>query len=244
MEHVPTSPGIYVVTLTNEHRISVNADRPKIAARCISVNRDNCKYGRAVNLARRKADYQKTFGSEYVVFKVVAVTSNFEAIESEAGNRLGAFRIRGLTGKPNEWLQGISVSEVERILLEVIEEVDSTPPSARATSSAPIQSSGPTATSKAVVPGRSLNVEPKDVAVAARYLEHAGMSLEHLRDLHHAPARSETFAASIRYYSSVGTLRGKNQSYGARLVYVANQHQQKVGAFGALVRKALEQYPK
>lgn len=103
--------------------MSVNGDRTKISDRCIFVNRENCKYGRAVNLARRKSDYERTFGTENVVFKVVAVTDHFEAVETEAGNRLGAFRIRGRTGRQNEWLQGIAAEDVERILADIIRDL-------------------------------------------------------------------------------------------------------------------------
>lgn len=50
-------PGVYILEMLNEEPISVNADRPAIAERCIKVTRANCKYGQAVNLARRQRDY-------------------------------------------------------------------------------------------------------------------------------------------------------------------------------------------
>jgi len=113
-------PGIYIVTLTNEHLISVNADRPAIAERCIKVNREHCKFGKALNLQTRRGNYFKTFGAEQVQFHPIAAVDQPEAIEALLALRLLPFRIRGSTGRPNEWLSGITPLEVEAEVLAAL----------------------------------------------------------------------------------------------------------------------------
>jgi hypothetical protein len=117
---LPPQPGVYVVELLNEHPISVNADRQKIAEQCIKVTRENCKYRQAKNLARRRLDYIKTFGEENVRFRFYAVTPHYSLVEATVGMRLKPYRIAGATGRLNEWLQGISSKEVEHIVKEVL----------------------------------------------------------------------------------------------------------------------------
>jgi hypothetical protein len=112
--------GIYIVTLRNEVPISVNADRPSRADRCIFVNRMNCKIGRAVDLIRRQADYEKTFGRSNVNFKIIYRGQDIEIIESLILSNLHKFRIRGNSGRLNEWLEGISASEAEQIAILAI----------------------------------------------------------------------------------------------------------------------------
>ncbi|WP_188419366.1 hypothetical protein [Oxalicibacterium solurbis] len=110
-------PGLYIVTLTNTHPISVNADRPAIAERCIKVTHDNCKFGKALNLNSRRANYFKTFGKQYVRFFPIAAVAEPHLVESLIAKELLPFRIRGLTGRPSEWLSGISPQMVETIVL-------------------------------------------------------------------------------------------------------------------------------
>ena len=112
-EPIHRGAGVYVVTLVNEHLISVNADRPAIAERCIKVNRDNCKFGKALNLQTRRGNYFKTFGMEHVRFHPIAAVERPDVIESLVASYLLPYRMRGLTGRPNEWLSGISPFEVE-----------------------------------------------------------------------------------------------------------------------------------
>jgi hypothetical protein len=113
-------PGVYIVTLTNEHPISVNADRPKIADRCIKVTKDHCKFGKARNLKARKNDYFKTFGEQFVRFHQIAAVEEAEAVERLVKERLVNYRIRGLTGRMNEWLEEISPQDVELVILECL----------------------------------------------------------------------------------------------------------------------------
>lgn len=114
-------PGIYIVTLTNQHFISVNADRPLIAERCIKVNHEHCKFGKALNLQARRGNYFKTFGAEFVRFHPIASVEQPAVIESLLASRLLRFRMRGSTGRPNEWLSGITPLEVEAEVLAALE---------------------------------------------------------------------------------------------------------------------------
>jgi hypothetical protein len=114
-------PGVYVVTLTNTHPISVNADRPAIADRCIKVTRENCKFGKARDLHVRRGNYIKTFGVENVRFHSLAAVDNPELVEAIVGTTLWQYRIRGTSGRPNEWLAGISPSDVEAAVFAALD---------------------------------------------------------------------------------------------------------------------------
>lgn len=113
--------GLYIVTLNNEQPISVNANDPRIADKCIRVSRLNCKFGKAKSLAKRRDDYCKVFGVENVNFRPIALTLSIGPAERLVLKALGAWRIRGNTGRKNEWLHGISAAEVERIAIGTLE---------------------------------------------------------------------------------------------------------------------------
>ncbi len=112
--------GLYVVTLTNEHPISVNANDPRLAGRCIEVTRANCKFGRAKRLAARERTYCAVFGAEHVRFKCIARVDEIAMAERLVLHELAAWRVRGKTGRRNEWLEGITGEEVERIALRTL----------------------------------------------------------------------------------------------------------------------------
>jgi hypothetical protein len=109
--------GLYIVTLNNEQPISVNANDPRIAHKFIRVSRVNCKFGKAKSLSRRRDNYCKVFGAENVNFKPIALTQDIGLAERLVLKALGAWRIRGNTGRKNEWLVGIEAAEVERIAI-------------------------------------------------------------------------------------------------------------------------------
>ena len=113
--------GLYIVTLNNEHPISVNANDPRIAHKCIHVTRLNCKFGKARSLLRRRDNYAKVFGAENVNFRAIALLQDIGAAERLVLKELGEWRIRGRTGRRNEWLAGISAAEVERIAIRSLE---------------------------------------------------------------------------------------------------------------------------
>lgn len=108
--------GIYIVTLNNEEFISVNSQNKKIAHKTISVNKNNCKVGKAKNFDLRKKNYFKTFGQHNVNFKVLAYLNEIDNAEKMILKELDIFRIKGQTGRKNEWLQNISPKKVEEIV--------------------------------------------------------------------------------------------------------------------------------
>lgn len=114
--------GIYLVTLLNEQPISVNANHPKIAARCIKVCRIHCKVGRAKDLDRRERNYRAVFGAENVVFERLATMTSIGPAERAVLEVLRPWRMRGPTGRLNEWLEGIEPAVVRRLVMEVLRE--------------------------------------------------------------------------------------------------------------------------
>ena len=120
MTVVSGSSGLYVVSLTNHEPISVNAHDPRIARRCIKVNYAHCKFGKARNLASRERGYWRTFGCEFVRFRAIALLDEIDRAERIVLDLLSPWRVRGSTGRRNEWLAGIAVAEVERMALEAL----------------------------------------------------------------------------------------------------------------------------
>ncbi|MDA8150929.1 MAG: GIY-YIG nuclease family protein [Nitrospiraceae bacterium] len=112
--------GIYLVTLNNEDPISVNAHDPRIADRCIRVNHLNCKIGKAKNLERRKKNYFKTFGEENVNFRILVRLLKIEEAEYSIKSNLKKYRIKGNTGRPNEWLENILPEDVIRTVIQTL----------------------------------------------------------------------------------------------------------------------------
>lgn len=237
MQHLPALPGVYVVEMLNDEPMSVNSDRPGIAERCIRVNRANCKYGQAKNLARRERSYVRTFGRHNFRFRFYAVTENYAAVEAELALRLSAYRVPGQTGRPNEWLQDITVEEVEAIARSVVFQRGAVAPHAAAQRNNSVPGQAPQ------VLQEPLGVSPSRLINAASYLASAGMSVSLLRELHHTPRHDETFASTLRYFSRKFDLRHKNQVYGARLIHVADRHRQDEGSFRTLVNEALARHP-
>lgn len=112
--------GLYIVSLNNNEPISVNASDLRIAERCIKVNRNNCKFGRARNLATRKRNYEKTFGIENINFLPVANLVEIDIAEKVVLRQLSQWQVRGQTGRKNEWLQEITVEKVQSIAISTL----------------------------------------------------------------------------------------------------------------------------
>jgi hypothetical protein len=113
-------PGLYIVALRNEEPISANAHDPRIAERCIKVNREHCKFGKARNLHLREKNYLKSFGAEFVDFRPILLLQEIDRAERLVLAELSAWRVRGTTGRRNEWLHGITPVEVERIAISAL----------------------------------------------------------------------------------------------------------------------------
>ena len=119
--------GIYLVTLLNEIPISVNAHDPRIAHKCIKVDKTNCKIGKAKILEERKKNYFKTFKEDNVNFRVLAKLglSDIKIAEKAILTELDQFRIRGSTGRANEWLQNICPDDAIRIVVQILKGLES-----------------------------------------------------------------------------------------------------------------------
>jgi hypothetical protein len=108
---------LYVVTLNNTHPISANADDKRIAHKAIKVNKENCKFGKAINLEKRKLNYYKTFGQENVNFMPIASLSEIAIAEKEILKQLLPYRLTSPSGNLTEWLQGIDADKVIELTL-------------------------------------------------------------------------------------------------------------------------------
>ena len=114
--------GLYIVTLNNEELISVNANDPRIADKCIKVNSAHCKFGKARDLSIRKANYDKVFGEKNVNFEVIARLTDIAKAERLVLATLSENRIRGRTDRKNEWLEKISSQEVKARAIQRLRE--------------------------------------------------------------------------------------------------------------------------
>lgn len=114
--------GIYIVTLNNTHPISVNANDKRVADRAIKVTKENCKVGKAVDLEKRKKNYVKTFGESNVNFEILATTHSIDSIEISLLIALDEYRMIGVSGRKNEWLENISANDIKVIASSVFEE--------------------------------------------------------------------------------------------------------------------------
>jgi len=81
------------------------------------------------------------------------------------------------------------------------------------------------------------------VVEAARYLQSAGMSVQHLQAIHHSVRKTETFAATIRYFGENKDLGDKNTRYAQRLGFIAAEHRRTGTGFSTLVDEALRRWP-
>jgi hypothetical protein len=112
--------GLYIVALSNEEPISVNAHDPRFAGKCIEVNRQHCKFGKARNLRLRRKNYVTCFGAAFVDFRPILLLQEILLAERLVLAQLSKWRVRGTTGRRNEWLHGITPVEVERIAFSTI----------------------------------------------------------------------------------------------------------------------------
>lgn len=114
--------GLYLVTLNNSEPISTNAADPRIADRCATVNRDNCKFGQARDFARRRGNYEDTFGASNVSFFVIAAVAetDLDTAERCVLQQLTRYKIRGPSGYRLEWLKGINPEQVIAVALQAL----------------------------------------------------------------------------------------------------------------------------
>lgn len=115
-----TSSGLYIVKLSNENFISVNAHDQRIAERCLHVNLKNCKVGRAKNLAAREKCYWRTFGESFVTFDAIALTEDLNHAEKVVLTALNFWRARSPSGRRTEWLSGIEPHKAVALALAAL----------------------------------------------------------------------------------------------------------------------------
>lgn len=114
------STGMYIVTLRNSEPISVNAQDPRMADRCIKVTSANCKVGKAKSFEARERNYFKTFGQANVVFRPIAITDQLVVAEKAVLTALRQWRIRSNAGRMTEWLAGISAADAQALALDAL----------------------------------------------------------------------------------------------------------------------------
>jgi len=114
--------GLYIVTLNNDIPISVNAHDKRISDKCIKVTKQNCKFGKANNFELRRKNYFKTFSEKNVNFIPIARVKleDLPLIEKMVLQNLDIYRMAGITGRKNEWLENISFEGVHEIALETL----------------------------------------------------------------------------------------------------------------------------
>ena len=164
-------------------------------------------------------------------------TLHYAEIERLAKTRLSEYRITGRTGRPTEWLKGITANQVSELVRQLAQSIQ---PALLATE---VSCKTTDADHPVEIATRPALISPSQIVGAAHYLVSNGMHLDLLRELHHSSRRTETFQSTISYFSKKSDIRDKNIVYGARLAYVASEHQKTGRAFDALVKDALQRYP-
>lgn len=111
--------GLYIVALLNEQPIGVNANDPRRAVTCLRVNRLNCKFGKAMNLATRGKNYDAVFGAHNVRFHPIVAMVDIAQGERTVLADLRAFQLRH-NGRLHEWLVDITPAQLEGIVLQAL----------------------------------------------------------------------------------------------------------------------------
>jgi hypothetical protein len=121
-ECLKNKSGLYIVTLNNEIPISVNANDKRIADKCIHVNRVNCKFGKAKCLQRRHKNYYKVFGEKNTNYHPIILMEEISLAEKLILKRLMDYRLRGQSGRLNEWLINITKEQLILIIVSTLKE--------------------------------------------------------------------------------------------------------------------------
>lgn len=236
MNAIPAEPGLYFVRLSGAELISVNHNDLKRRDRCIMVNSENSKYGIAQNLRSRYLNYCRTFGRERVQFAVLGLASAPAAFESKLHRHFGKYRMRGLTGRLNEWLAGINPDVAYRQALEIIGQHDGSfgPPELIPLTVLP----RPARKEPAL---KMQKLRPEDIVQAAAYLQTHGMSEDLLSRCHHFG--QQTYNDTLRYFTGKTRIQGANNPvYAARLNLIMRGHMTG-GKFDPLLLEAQAAFP-
>ena len=115
---VAPAAGLYIVEPLNASPISVNANDPRMADRCLHVVRGYIKVGKTNSLASRERGYCKVFGPDNVRFRALALLEETRVAERCLLRALGQYRQRGPAGRRTEWLLGITAQEAAAVAYE------------------------------------------------------------------------------------------------------------------------------
>ena len=111
--------GIYIVALLNETPLSSYGPDSRRKGAGALVNREHIKFGKTVDLLRRRRDYIKTFGAENIDFTSIIEGGDIDDIEHRIKLKVGHLRITSLKRRKLEWLHGIDKATLEEIIRSV-----------------------------------------------------------------------------------------------------------------------------
>ena len=114
-------PAIYITQPQGEHLRKMDKDKRR-AEKTPMLNHNHIKIGKAENFSSRQKIYQKTFGNNTKMEKILRITNSedLKFIEKQIKERLKPYRhINEKTGrKIQEWYTGISYEKIKNIILE------------------------------------------------------------------------------------------------------------------------------
>lgn len=110
--------GIYIVTLNNEELISTQAhDRRFDDKDVLMVNRDNRKFGKAIDFnGRERQGYCRTFGDNNVNFLPIVAVEDIDHAENVVKSKLTHWCLRSPSNRQTEWTAGIGTTEMIELI--------------------------------------------------------------------------------------------------------------------------------
>lgn len=101
---------VHLVGIAENKKVSVNAQDPRCADRCLHVWDANTKVGKAKNFRAREANYAETFSARARFHPVLILPQHaVHAAESLMKDAFDSYRQRNpFTGRKTEWLGGMS----------------------------------------------------------------------------------------------------------------------------------------
>jgi len=111
--------GIYVVELLNEEPIFSCAHDKRDSKKGTPLAKGHIKFGKAKDLDRRQRNYLKTFGENNFNFQIVHLTPEIHEIERRIMKEVDEYRVRGILGRKLEWLEGIDIKNLIKVINKV-----------------------------------------------------------------------------------------------------------------------------
>ena len=107
--------GIYVVELINGPFYS-NAHEPLPENQGTLLYKGDTKFGKSKNLELRYKNYLRTFGEGNFIFEPMIYTNNIDVIEKLIKLEVNKYRIVGIHKRRLEWLRGIKITHLKKIV--------------------------------------------------------------------------------------------------------------------------------